>query len=299
MTKKNNSVHELQKLKGSRVDGSRDFNKQNLERSLTDTFINLSKDFKLGFTDNQRINITFDDKKPKLNQMVFKDEINSSGGFIFSDKSELLNFDIPYNQFLAKNDLSKLIENLVNQMCLILITKDCIKNGFNPFRKSNKFSREFFKYAKNTELGKLFYEIYHYDKFTDKQKSELDKGFLNLNLIGSENDKVGIDKLGNSTTEKIIKSQVVGFYNRYLDDDTRQLVKSLMVDSSKFETTKKKKTNKRPFFIISDSETKSKVGEFRIPQNMVNMVKDGSVYKMQREKNNKVVQSYEIKIIQK
>jgi len=302
MTKKDNSIHELEKLTknlGSRVEGSRDFNKQNLEKSLMDVFINFKKDYNLDYTDNLRLSLSFDDKKPKLNQMVYKDEINSTGGFIFSDKSELLNFDIPYNQKLAKNDLTKLIENIVNQMCLILITKDCIKNGFNPFRKSNKFSREFFKYAKNTELGKLFYEIYHYDKFTDKQKSELDKGFINLNLIGSENDKIGIDKLGNSTQEKLIKSQVMGFYGRYIDDDTKQLIKSLMVDSSKFETTKKKKTNKRPFFIVTDSDTKSKIGEFRIPQNMVNMIKDGSVYKMQREKNNKVVQSYEIKIIKK
>tara|TARA_R100001129_G_scaffold135866_1_gene97350 strand:- start:345 stop:1253 length:909 start_codon:yes stop_codon:yes gene_type:complete len=302
MTKKDNSIHELEKLPknlGSRVEGSRDFNKQNLEKSLMDVFINFKKDYNLDYTDNLRLSLSFDDKKPKLNQMVYKDEINSTGGFIFSDKSELLNFDIPYNQKLAKNDLTKLIENIVNQMCLILITKDCIKNGFNPFRKSNKFSREFFKYAKNTELGKLFYEIYHYDKFTDKQKSELDKGFINLNLIGSENDKIGIDKLGNSTQEKLIKSQVMGFYGRYIDDDTKQLIKSLMVDSSKFETTKKKKTNKRPFFIVTDSDTKSKIGEFRIPQNMVNMIKDGSVYKMQREKNNKVVQSYEIKIIKK
>ena len=299
MTKKNNSIHELQKLKGSRDKGTRDFNIQNLEKSLSDTFIKFSKDYDLGFTDNLRLILGFDDNKPKLNQMVFKDEINKTGGFIFSDKSELLNFDIPYNQKLAKNDLTKLTENIVNQMCLILITKDCIKNGFNPFTKQNKFSREFFKFAKNTELGKLFYEIYHYDKFTDKQKSELDKGFININLIGSENDKIGIDKLGDTTQEKIIKSQVVGFYGRYIDDDTKQLIKSVMVDLSKYEKTNKTKKRKKNYLKVFNPKSKSLFMEIGVPKNFKTKVDNGSVFKFQEFKNGKLVETYETKVIQK
>jgi len=299
MTKNENGTHELPKLKGSRVKGTRDFNKQNLEKSLSDTFIKFSKDYDLGFTDNLRLSLSFDYNKPKLNQMVFKDEINKTGGFIFSDKSELLNFDIPYNQKLANNDLQKLIENIVNQMCLILITKDCVKNGFNPFTKQNKFSREFFKFAKNTELGKLFYEIYHYDKFTDKQKSELDKGFINLNLIGSDKDKIGLDKLGDSTTEKIIKSQVVGFYSRYIDDDTKQLIKSVMVDLSKFEKTNKTKKRKKNYIKVYDGKSKTLFMEIGVPKNFVTKNENGSEFKMQEFKNGKVVQTYEIKVIQK
>ena len=299
MTKKDNSIHELVKLKGSRVDGTRDFNKQNLEKSLSDTFIKFSTDYDLGFTDNLRLSLSFDYVKPKLNQMVFKDEINKTGGFIFSDKSELLNFDIPYNQKLANNDLTKLIENIVNQMCLILITKDCVKNGFNPFTKQNKFSREFFKFAKNTELGKLFYEIYHYDKFTDKQKSELDKGFINLNLIGSDGDKVGMEKLGDTTQEKIIKSQVVAFYGRYIDDDTKQLIKSVMVDLSKYEKTNKTNKRKKNYLKVYDSNSKTQFMEIGIPKNFVTKTENGSVFKLQEFKNNKLVQTYETKVIQK